>query len=994
VYPGASASEVETSVTKKIEDALSSLENLDAMTSTSQEGFSMVTIELKSAADPTVAVEDAQRKINAVLADLPSDVKSPVISKFSPSDMPIMKFAVTSSMEPKAFYQLVDDRIKPMLSKLPGVGQVTLVGGTKREINVNLDPEKLRAYNISILQALVAIEKANQDYPTGKVEHTDKQYTVRLAAKFVSLDQLRNTVVAVSPQGSKVFVKDLGEVEDGTIDLEQLSRLNSTASIGVQIQKQTDANTVEVARLVKIELANAEKEYAAQNVKFAIATDSSIYTMDSVNAVVEDLFLAILIVSIVCFLFLHSLRSALIVMVAVPLSMLPAFIFLYLFGYSLNIMSLMALSLAVGILVDDSIVVVENIYSHLEQGKTKLQAALDGSKQILVTAISITLVITIVFLPLAMTGGIIGNILREFALPLIVSTLASLLVSFTLTPLLLSKFGRLENLNTPTIANRFASFIENSFQRLKRLYATTLAWALGHRKYLFGGVLLLFVGVMSLLPAGFIGSTFVPNTDQGEFVIDLEFAPQISVQENNFISQRMEDFLLAKPEVKKVMSNVGSSSTMLSTNARNNITQMTVTISEKKDRAYDIDEYCQNLKTELAKLNPGVKIRISPTTVSGGAGTSPIQIAVKGTDYAKVTEVAAIVMDVTKKTAGTTDVKYSVDDPKPEIKVAIDRDKMAQLGLSIADVGATMHTAYSGNTDSKYRVGNTEYDIKIAYDKFDRQNIADVSKITFINDQGQLVELNQFASVTQAMGPSQLEHRERTSSMTINSNVVGRPSGTVADEIKKSLEEKVPEGIDVEFIGMIKKQAETFSSLGYAMLAAIILVYLIMVALYNSLKYPLVVLFSIPLALIGSILALALAGESLNIFSIIGNIVLIGLVAKNAILLVDFTNHLREKGMVLKEALIEAGKERLRPILMTTLAMIFGMLPIAVATGAGAELKNGMAWVIIGGLTSSLVLTLLVVPSVYLTFENISGKFNAIKNARRARIIQPAAETK
>ncbi|MCE1189667.1 MAG: efflux RND transporter permease subunit, partial [Ignavibacteria bacterium] len=808
VYPGASASEVETSVTKKIEDALSSLENLDAMSSTSQEGYSMVTLELKSSANPTVAVEDAQRKINIILADLPQDVKNPVINKFSPSEMPIMKLAVTSEISPTDFYQLVDDRIKPELSKIQGMGQVTLLGGTKREINVNLDANKLHAYNISILQALAAIQKANQDYPTGKIEHADNQYTVRLAAKYTSLDDLRNTAIFVSPQGSTVRIKDVAEVEDGTIDLEQMSRLNGKPTIGISIQKQSDANSVEVAKAVKAALSEMEKRYADYKIHFAIATDSSEYTMESVNAVVEDLLLAILIVSVVCFLFLHSIRSALIVMVAVPLSMLPAFIFLYLFGYSLNVMSLMALSLAVGILVDDSIVVVENIYRHLEEGKSRLQAALEGSKQILGTAVSITLVITIVFLPLALTGGLIGSILREFALPLIISTLASLLVSFTLTPLLLSKFGRLENLNRPTLGNQFASMFESFYNHIKAFYHTALVWALNYGKKLSIGVLVLFIAVVSLLGAGFVGSTFIPDTDQGEFIIELEFAPQVTAVENNLISQKIETALLSRREIKKVMASIGSSTNILATSARNNISQFTVTMIGKSEREIAIAEYCKNLRTELSATYPGIKFRISPTTATGGAGTAPIQIAVKGTDYNKVVTTAALVKNVTLNTPGTIDVKYSVDDPKPEIKVSIDREKMAQLGLSIADIGSTMHIAYGGNTDSKYRVGSTEYDIRVRYDKFDKQNITDVENITFINDQGNPVSLKQFADISQTMGPSMLEHRDRNNSLTINANVVGRASGTVADEIKKSLNGKIPEGISIEFIGMVKSQGE------------------------------------------------------------------------------------------------------------------------------------------------------------------------------------------
>jgi len=971
IYPGASASEVETSVTKKIEDAVSSIENIDILRSTSQEGFEVTIIQLKSGADPNLALQDAQRKVNAVMTDLPTDVKSPTVSKLSMDEMPILQVAATSEMKPTMFYKMVEDQIQPRLSKLKGVGQINIIGGTKREIKVNIDQNKLKTYNLSILQVLMAIQKANMDYPTGKVEETSKQYTVRLSAKYTSVEELKNTAVIVKNDRSKVLVMDVAEVVDGIQEQTKIDRVNGKTSIGLQIQKQSDANTVEVCKEVKEELKALEKDYASNKLKFDIASDNSTYTMESVNSVVEDLVLAVIIVSIVCFVFLYSIRSALIVMIAVPLSMLPSFIFMYLFGYSLNLMSLMSLSLAVGILVDDSIVVVENIFRHLEMGKTKKEAALAGSKQIFFTATSITLVIVSVFLPLAITGGIIGNILKEFAVPLIVSTLASLLVSFTLTPLLLSKFGKLEDLNKDTFISKFSRTVEKAFTSLKNIYSKTLAWSLDNRKKVYLGISILFVFAISLFPLGLIGAAFMTDTDQGEFVIDLEMAPQISVYENNMLTKRVEDILLSKPEVLKIMTNVGVSSGQSATTSRNDIAQIVVSIVDKSKRKISVQDYSEKIKYELSKKVPGIKVRTSPTSVTGSASEAPIQFVVKGTDINKVNSTAALIKNIIKNTAGTTDIRYSIDDPKPEVHIQIDRAKMEELGLSVADVGATLRTALAGNTDSKYQDGAYEYDINIQFDKFDRKNIFDVAGITFVNSLGELIELKQFADITQSMGPSMLERNDRMSSVTINSNVVGRPSGTVGNEIEESMKGKIPEGITVSPAGSLKFQGDAFSSLGIAMIAAIVLVYLIMVALYNSLLHPFVVVFAIPVAMIGSFLALSLTMENLTIFSIIGLITLMGLVVKNAILLVDFTNTLIKEGKGIKEALLEAGKERLRPILMTTMAMVFGMLPLALATGAGAELKNGMAWVIIGGLLSSLALTLLLVPCVYFSAETM-----------------------
>ncbi|HEY5499495.1 MAG TPA: efflux RND transporter permease subunit [Bacteroidales bacterium] len=981
VYPGAGASEVETSVTKKIEDALSTLENLKKISSTSLEGVSVIAVEMNEGSDINQTIQEAQRKISAIKSTLPTDMLDPSINKIAIDEKAILNVVASSSMPPTEFYKLVEDRIQPRLTKLPGVGTVKLTGGNNREIKVNIDSKKLKAYNLSILQVLQVIQSANMEIPAGNVENANSVYSVRLAAKYSNLNELRNTVIAITPSGGKVKVMDVAEVEDGIAEQKQINRIDGRDAIGISIQKQNDANAVRVADLAKAELKAIEKEYAGSHVKFEIATDDSIYTKASANAVMEDLILAILIVAIVCFVFLHNIRSALIVMVAVPLSIIPAFIVMYILGYSLNMMSLMALSLVVGILVDDSIVVIENMIRHMEKGKSKFQAAIDGCKQIMFTAMAITLVIVVVFLPMALSGGLIGNVLKEFAIPIVVATLCSLLVSFTVTPLLISRFGDLPDDTRPTLLGRFSRFVERTFESVKNFYTRILAIGLKNKTAILLSTLALFIGSFMLIPTGFIGFAFMPESDRGEFTVTLDMNPQVTLYQNNQITMQVEKIINRIPEVKSVYTNVGFSAT----SSKNNVTTIAVKLIDKEKRKLGVQAYAIQAKEAIMKQIPGIRARTSIT--SGESSSEPIQFIVQGADFEKVQQTAAMIMKTTRLTPGTADVKYSIDDPRQEVQIKLDRDKMSTLGLSVNDVGSTLRTALNGNDKSKYKDGNYEYNIRIGIDDFDRTQPEDVANLTFMNNKGELIELKQIAEIGYGLGPSALERTDRISSITVKSNVVGRPTGTVGSEIAAAIEGKIPEGVTIKQGGMMEQQDSAFGSLGFAFLAAIVLIYFILVMLYNSLTDPLIVLFSIPLSLIGAFMALALTMNNLTIFSIIGLIVLIGLVAKNAILLVDFTNHMRrDKGFNTVNAIMEAGKERLRPILMTTFAMIFGMLPIALATGNGAEMKNGMAWVIIGGLISSMILTLVVVPIIYYIFDRISVKLHQRSNNRKLKV--------
>jgi HAE1 family hydrophobic/amphiphilic exporter-1 len=974
-YPGASASAVEGSVTKKIEDAVSSLENVKSIQSTSMEGVSVVTIQLLATADPDLAIQDAQRKVNANLSLLPMGAKSPNLSKFSLDDLPIIRLAVTGKLPAKDLYKLIDDQIKPQFLKINGVGQVDLIGGTGREIRIDINREKIQTYGLNIGQIYQAIADANLELPTGKIEGETKQYTLRLAGKAESLADIQNIAVAKTSNGGIIKLIDIANVVDGSTETTNLNRINGENSIGFEIRKQSDANTVDVSKQVRAQLTTIEKMYSNQGVKFDIASDNAEYTLQSVHAVMDDLVLAIILVALVMFLFLHSYRNSLIVLVSIPTSIISVFAAMYVFDFTLNVMTLMALSLVIGILVDDSIVVLENIDRHLHMGKDKRQAALEGRNEIGFTAVAITLVDVVVFLPLSMVTGMIGGLLREFSLVIVFSTLMSLFVSFTITPLLASRFGKIEHLTRKNIFGRLALGFEAFFLKVVHRYEKVLTWGLNHRKIIYLSTIILLVSSFALVGKGFIGTEFTSEGDRGEFTIKLEGDPQNTLYQTNMITQKVEKILYGKPEVLKVFSNVGYSSNGAGGGANEqNKSEITVTIVPKEERKQTIQEYASMIKAELLQM-PGIKVTATPTSIMGGANDAPIQVLLRGPEVDKLFVVADSVMQVMKKIPGASDVKLSVDKSKPELQISLDRDKMASLGLSVNDIASTLRLSFAGSGDLKFSDIGKDYDINVQFDAIDRRKIDDLKELSFKNSMGKSIQFSDFATIQQAVGPNQLQRFDRISSLMVNASVAGRPVGTVGQEIKDAISKKIhPGNITIDYKGQLEQQTDAFGSFFLVIGAAMIFVYLVMVALYNSYMYPFVVLFSIPVAIIGSLFALAISGKSLSIFAMIGFIMLMGLVAKNAILIVDFTNQLRTKGLSVTDALIEAGKERLRPILMTTLAMVFGMLPIALSTGASAESKNGLAWVIIGGLTSSLLLTLVLVPAVYATMEKYKEK--------------------
>lgn len=982
IYPGASPSEVENTVTKKIEEAIASMEKVKKIESTSFESLSLIVIELNDNADVDYAMTDAQRKINSIMADLPETIKTPSLNKFSFDDLPIVTLAATADkMSDVEFFDLIDKRIQPLISRVDGVAKVNIIGGRQREFQVNIDGRKLEALNMSILQVQQAVLSSNMDFPTGSVKSTEQSMLIRLAGKYKDIEELRNLVIGTSQTGGQIRLKDVADVQDAQKDAERIARYNRNNSIALQVLKQSDANAVEVSKATRKIIERIENEYKEKGVKLAIANDTSLYTLDSANAVVHDLILAILLVAVIMLLFLHSLRNALIVMVAIPISLISTFIGMFFLGFSLNLMSLLALSLVVGILVDDAIVVIENIYRHMEMGKNRVRASIDGTKEIGFTVISITLVIVVVFLPIGLSVGMVANILREFTMTVVIAVLISLFTSFTIVPWLTSRFGKLEHLSNEKLGGKIILGFEKLVDRFTKWISGILQWSFRHKLTTLAIVVVLLFSSFGLVIGGFIGAEFFAQGDRAEFLVQVELPKDASLEQTNQMLMKAEEYLTKKPEVISQVTTVGQSSDGMSGISKTLYKgEISVKLVDKTQRKDPSNVYAAKLKNELQQILVGAKVKTAPISIMGMAEQAPLEMVVIGPDIKEVYDYAHKVKDVLATIPGTAEVKLSSEEGTPEVAIELDRDKMAALGLNMQIVGGTLQTSFNGNIDGKFRKGEYEYDINIRLDAFDRKSVEDLANVAFINQMGQVVHLSQFADIQVKAGPNKLERRDKTAAVKVQSQTVGVPVSSVV----KVLEEKIksidkPSGVDYLWGGDMERQKDGFGSLAIALLVSVLLVYFIMVMLYDSFVHPLVVMFSIPLAIIGAFLALALTNNLLSIFTILGMIMLIGLVAKNAIILVDFTNQLRAEGKTVHEALIIANHVRLRPILMTTIAMVIGMLPIAMASGAGAEWKNGLAWVIIGGLLSSLFLTLIVVPVVYQLFENILDKLGMNK---------------
>ena len=971
VYPGASPTEVENSLTRKLEDVLSSLQGVESMRSYSFEGMSMVFVSFTYGTDIDNAISDAQNKISSKKAELPSAILSPMINKISVADKSIITLSVTSDLETTEFSDLVQHRIVPELLRVPGMAKVESIGERPKEIQINLDMEVMRALGMTPVQVLGVLRAANLDFPTGSLRNDKTNTSIRLSGKLESVDEIRGLVMMTLPTGTQIRLSDIAEVTENAKDAVKLARVNGKDAVLLNIFKQSDANAIDVSDRVQECLVSLEKDYSDVNLQLETVSDSSNFTRESIKSVLVDLLLAILLVTFVILIFLHNWRNALMVMLVVPLSLIGAFIGMKLFNFTLNLMSLLGLSVVIGVLVDDAIVVIENVYRHLEMGKDPVTATKDAMSEIGFTVITVTLVLVIVFLPIALTNSLVSDILRQFCGVIIFSILFSLLAALTLVPLLTSRFSKMENLDTNKASGRALQWFENAVKDFGEWIAGILKWSLCHKRWIGAIVLALTVLIFALFPMGFIGFEFMPDVDQSEFSVVIEMPKDISIEESSKIVTRAENWLLSQDEITEVVTLVGlTGGNDESSQGTPYLSQITAKMVPPSERKESVTRYIAHLRGELTDYLVDAKVKMFAAALHGAGNSADIEYVITGTQADSVALFAEYALAELRKVPGTLQQQISTGSGMPEVEVVVDREKMSALGLSLDNVGLTMQMAFQGNTSMKFVQNDYEYDINIRADKFYREDIDDVSGLTFVNQQGNRITLDQFADVRLGTGPNRLERYNRNPSVSISANVVGVSAGAASGEFLSRVEEKAGQmGVTMETVGDMKSMMDSMGVMGIALLLSLILMYLSMVVLYNNWIDPLVVMFSIPFSILGAILALAMSGTSLNIYAMLGLVMLVGLVAKNAILLVDFANEQLALGQKMDDALLAAVRMRTRPILMTALSTIIGMIPVAVASGSSAELRNGIGWVIIGGMTVSTLLTLIVVPVVYKLFH-------------------------
>ena len=1017
VFPGASPEDVEDLIVKPIEDAVASISGIDTISSQANEGLGLVVVAFLEGVDGNQAAIDVERQVATVRGQLPSDAVDPSIIKADINAIPVIQAVLSGPQGQDVLFEIADENLKSRLQTIKGVASVSVSGGREREIQVYPDPAKLAGYGLPLGSIQQALNANNLTFPVGSVEEGRQKTSLRSVGKFISLAEIENIVLMDGAGGGEganqpgqdnsglVYLRDVATVQAGYKEKTQILRYNGLDTVNISVVKTTDANTIDMADAVRKEL-ELFKEELPPGAELTIVIDDSEFTRESVLAVEEDLILAIIITGLVMLVFLHTIRSTFIVLLSIPTSIVSTFLVMWALGFSLNTLTLLALTLVIGILVDDSIVVLENIERHLEMKKKPAQAALDGRSEIGLAAITITLVDAVVYIPVAFTSGIIGQFFRSYGITIAVATLVSLFVSFTLAPMLASLWlkdpteperppkglGKVFSFITRPILwiwNGFIRLWEAGFTGLTWLYGQTLRVALAN---VFTQTLVVIIAVVALAGglflvfSGLVGSEFFPQEDDGRFTVSLEMPPGTNLAATDQAARAVEQIILQEvPEAVAILTSVGSGGAgdIFSGTGGSNTADVTVRLVDKSERQRSTTDIVEVIRP-LVKRIPEAVVSVTLTSAMGG-GESAVQVQVYGENPDQLIDLANQVEAVMKTVPGTVDVLNTDAARAPEAQFVINRERAQNLNLSPAQIAATLRTALSGSEAGKYQPeGDTEIDITVRMDEQARSNLNKLLQLPLGFVQGRRVTLEQVASIERDEAPARITRTDRQRVLTVGSGVSDRAAGDVTDDVEAAINAQVdfPTGYGFRLVGMSEQQRESFAQLTSALLMSIVLIYMLLVALYQSWLHPLAIMFSLPVTLVGAFGGLWLTSTTLNIISMLGIILLTGVVTKNAILLVDFTNMLRfERGFSRKEALIEAGRLRLRPILMTTAALVFALLPLLFGAGAGSETRAPLAAVVIGGNISSTLLTLILVPVIY-NFLDWSGGM-VTRNVRR-----------
>ena len=952
---GATPQEIENKVTKQVEDAIQQISGVQNIDSTIGSGYSQTVIEFDLSKDVDIAAQEVRDKISGIRGDLPTDIFEPVISKFDMSAQPIISIAVYGSDDNKVMSDFVDNVLKKKLYTISGIGSIDVSGNDTREIHIKLDNDKLLEYGLTSSVVVNSITNDNVDGSTGKIKTEDNQISITTNSKIEKVEDFKNILVT-SVNGSEIRLKDIATIEDGIEERTSESYYQGNSAIGIKIIKQSGSNTVEVAKGIK-EVLKEVNNSLPDGVHVEIVSDNSKSIEDSVDDVMKTIKEGCILAVIIVFLFLNEWRSTLISALSLPISIITTFICMKLMKFSLNTMSLMALSLAVGLLIDDAIVVIENIVRHLHMGKRPMEAAKEATSEIGFAVIATTCAVIAVFLPIAMVEGILGKYFIEFALTIVFSMAVSLFVSFTLVPMMAARLLSSSEKENKTFIGKFFVGFNKAFDAFSEKYSQLLSFLLNKKL-----IVLIVCGILfafSISIANLLGFVMMPSTDQGTVSVSATFDSGITLDMASKKTKQIEEIVNKHPEVEYVFSTVKKDSATVS-----------ITLVDKNQRSETSRELASKMSEELKQLS-GMEVYATASSMMGSS--KDVKYVIIGEEREKVQEFAEKMKTQIASDPEAKDVATNTKAGTPEMKITVDRDKAADLGVNPSNVATILNTLFNGSTVTKYDGGQDRYDVKVMIQDSQSENITDLDQIYVSDSKNRLIPLSQVTKKVIGITSSTLYRHNKQAKVELACNVDSTSTGTFENSHKAKIIEQLPDGIQLNLGGITGSLQKAMQSLILCSCLSIVFLYLVMAAQFESFIEPIAIMFALPLAMIGAIVGLFVCGSQLSMMALIGVVMLMGLVSKNGILLIDAAKERVQEGVPIKEALVQAGLVRIRPIIMTTLAMIFGMVPTAIATGAGTEMRKPMAQAIIGGLITSTILTLFVVPIVYLLLDNLKN---------------------
>jgi len=976
-YSGVSPEDLENTITRPLEQVINSVSGVKNVNSVTSEGISVIMVDFEWGTNLDFAAQDIRDQIGVSQSYLPEDASDPLVVKFDISQMPIIFWGVTSDLPTYELKELFEEEVTPRLERIEGVASAQVFSTDTREILVELDRAALESRMLASDQIIQALRMENLNLPAGYIVERHSEYLVRTLGEFESLDHIRKTVVGSTPAGEPIYLDDVSEVKDTVKEPRYLARIQKENGVYLFISKRSGANTVTAAEAVKKEL-KAIKPNLPEGIKFHTAMDQADMIQDVIRKTGGNALAGGVLAILFIFIFLGNWRPTVTIAVAIPLSVIATFIAFYAAGYTLNLLTLGGLALGIGMLVDNAIVVIENIFRHLEEGKSRKQAAKIGASEVGMAITASTLTTIAVFFPMVFASGITGKLTRGLALAIAFSLVASLFVALTVVPMMASFIFKLKKKKRQGKERPKREV----FSRIRNFYESTLYKALQHRGRVLGGAGGLLLLSLVLVP--FIGTEFMPSSDRDMLILKVKMPIGTSLEETDRVTSLVEDTLLNEPEVEIVSAQVGSMAEEDPSDAASGFgatgvheALLWVGLKEQEERSLSDLEILEKIRSKLPRYK-GVEYEyIDMSQMMTGGAEAPVEIKVFGKDLTRLKETADNIVSRIKDIEGLRDVRHSVEEGKPEYKIEIDREKAARMGLLVAQVGNTVQTASLGKVATKYREGDDEFDVKVRLEEKYRDDLEDIKNIPIMTPSQSMIKLNQIANITEGEGPVEITRENQGRVVTILANIAGRDLGSIMDDVKESLadlERALPGGYFIEYGGQYEDMQEAFLIMIGVFALASLLVYMIMASQFESFLHPFVIMFTIPLGVIGVVIALLVTGKTLSLVSLIGFIILGGIAVNNGIVMVDYINQLKRKGITKKEAILKGCSVRLRPVLITALTTMIGMLPMAISTSSGSEMRSPMAIAVIGGLFATTLLTLFVIPIMYSLFEKVSFK--------------------